>query len=170
MPHFYNHESSQFGKIKVIPMQWWRRKIKIGNYSIPPYATMSQIEFTILVEIPNPRPGINLLYFVYETFGNGAFRKLQQLEKKTLVSGKAEYTGDIKFVIAHEGIPPQLIGEEGVVLFDDNVLSLNGYIWGWGCGLVGIVLSGLCSLVVGLLLWSLGFIKIDPAWMLRIIK
>ena len=163
MPNFYNHsDTKEFGKITVTPRQWWRR-IRIGSYSIWPYVTMGKIEFTLRVEKLPQSDGINKRNRnVYIRLGNGSYRSLKTLaEKSTPIEGIAEYTGDTKFFIAPSnysvGNSDRFIDKEGILLFDDNVLSVNHYVWG-GCSVAALLLI-LCSVVLSLLS---GLIQVNP--------
>ena len=58
MPHFYNHKNTKdFGKVTITPKGI--RRIKLGDFSIWPYVTMSKIRFTVTVEKFPQRNGIN---------------------------------------------------------------------------------------------------------------
>jgi hypothetical protein len=166
MPHFYNHSNTkEFGKITVKPKQWYRRLFKLGSYSIWPYTTMGKIEFTLQVEQLPQRDGINRNdQNVYIRLGDGSYRTLITLVKKsTPVKGVAEYTGDTKFFIAPAGYSDRnserFIAKEGILLFDDNVLSINHYIFGGGSVIV-LIFSCLCVLLG----WLLGLIRLIPVW------
>lgn len=166
MPHFYNYPDTQdFGKITVRPKQWHRMLFKIGSYSIWPYVTMGKIEFILRVERLPQRDGINRNdKNVYIKLGDGSYRTVITLvEKITSVKGIAEYTGDTKFFIApasySDKYAKKYIAEEGILLFDDNVLSINHYIF----GVLGILISAILSCIVGVFVGILlGFINVIP--------
>jgi hypothetical protein len=158
MPHYYNHkDTNAFGKVTVTPKGI--RRFKVGDYSIWPYVTMSKIRFTLRVEKFPQSNGINKKDFnVYIKLGDNSYRSLITLtSKETDIEGIAHYTGDTKFFIAPAGYPEKYIDKEGVLLFDDNVLSINHYVWG-GCSVAALLTAFLC----GLLGWLLGFIQIIP--------
>jgi len=77
--------------------------------------------------------------------------------KETDIEGVAQYTGDTKFFIAPANYPEKYIDKEGVLLFDDNVLSINHYVWG-GCSVAALFLV-LCSVMLSLLS---GLIQVNP--------
>jgi hypothetical protein len=126
---------------------------------------MGKIEFTLLVDRLPQHDGISKRNRnVFIRLGDGSYRSLVTLTgKSTQVMGIAEYTGDTKFFIAGAGYSgkwsERFIDKEGILLFDDNVLSINNYIFG---GTSVIVL--LTTLLCGLLCWLLGFIKLIPFW------
>ena len=166
MPHFYNYaDTREFGKITVRPKQWYRRLFKIGNYSICPYVTMGKIEFTLHVErLPMSKRDIVFgnMKNVFIRFGDGTYKSLITLvDENTPVEGVAEYTGDTKFFIAPSlystGRTERFISNEGILLFDDNVLSINHYIWG-GCSVAALFLI-VFSCMLGLLS---GLIQVNP--------
>jgi hypothetical protein len=170
MPHFYNHRTTkEFGKITVKPRQWYRRLFKIGSYSIWPYVTMGKIELALQVDRLPQHKGINKHNRnVFIRLGDGSYRTLTTLtEKITQVTGIAEYTGDTKFFIAPADYSfkstERFIDKEGILLFDDNVLSINNYIFG-GVSAIALITTLLCVLIS----WLLGFIKVIPFWQIWI--
>ena len=164
MPNFYNHaDTREFGKVTVTPKQWSRRIFRLGSYSLLPYVTMSEIEFTLQVERLPQSDSVNKRNRnVYIRLGDGSYRPLTTLvDKSTLIKGVAEYSGDTKFFIApssySDGNSDRFIDKEGLLLFDDSVLSVNHYIWG-GCSVAALVLI-LCSALLSLLS---GLIQVTP--------
>jgi hypothetical protein len=159
MPHFYNHENTaDFGRIIVTPKQWYRR-IKIGSYSIWPYVTMGFIEFSVQIE-KVPAPINNSYYFtVVERSADNSFKNVGILNNtKVDIKGRAEYTGDIKFLVGRSDTFPHSVEQRlGITLFADNVLSMNHYVWG-GCSVAALLLI-LCSVLMGLLS---GLIQVTP--------
>ena len=160
MPHFYSRSNTeQFGKITVTPKQWYRRFFRLGDYSIFPYVTMAEIEFTVQVEkIPEP---INTActYTVVERVADGTFRNVGTLDRREVeIKGRAEYTGDTKFFVGRKDMSVNSVEQRiGITLFSDNVLSMNHFVWG-GCSAAALFLilfSALLSLLSG-------FIQVDP--------
>ena len=167
MPHFYNHsDTKEFGKITVTPKQWYRRFSRLGSFSFWPYMTMGKIKFILEVEKLPEREGSNRrARNVYLKLGDGSYRSILTITRnKTDIEGIAEYTGDTKFFIAPasyaDKIGQQYIAKEGILLFDDSILSKNQYIFGIG----GIFLTAFFSALCVLLGWLLGFIELIPAW------
>jgi hypothetical protein len=164
MPYFYSHpNTNEFGKISVTPEQFFRRILRIGRYCIIPYVTNQEIEFTIELEKFPQRDGINVpRYNVYQRLGDGSYKVITTLKQdKTLVEGTADYTGDTKFFIASTSYTgrsmQKYIDKEGILLFDDHVLSINSYVWG-GCSVTALLLI-LCSVLLSLLS---GLIQVTP--------
>ncbi|MBI5952501.1 MAG: hypothetical protein HY865_12660 [Chloroflexi bacterium] len=164
MPHFYNYKNTNdFGKVAVIPKGI--RRIRIGEYSILPYFTMSKVCFTLHIErLPEQEGVIKNNRNVYLQLGDGSYRTIATIYNKiTDIEGTAEYTGDTKFYIAPSGYTDRnserFIAKEGLLLFEDNVLSINHYIFGIAGILISAVLSCIVGIVVGVLL---GFIQIEP--------
>ena len=164
MPHFYDYSNAkEFGKITVRPKQWHRRFFKIGSYSIWPYVTMGKIEFTLLIEHIPQRDGINRNnQNVYIQLGDGSYQVIKTIyANETDIEGIAAYTGDTKFFIAPAGYSDKnserFIAKEGILLFDDNVLSINHYIFGGGS--VVVLLTTFLCMLLG---WLLGFFQIIP--------
>jgi hypothetical protein len=166
MPYFYDYPNDKdFGKIAVTPKGIVRRFIKVGKLSLLPYVKMGRIRFTLHVErlpqdVGSNRPSRN----VYVQAGDGSYRVITTIDKQiTDIEGIAEYTGDIKFLIASAGYSDRnaqrFIAAEGILLFDDHVLSINHYIYG-GASLVVLLFSFLCILFG----WLLGFIELMPFW------
>jgi hypothetical protein len=155
MPHFYNHDDSKFGKVTVIPKGI--RHVRVFGYSPVPYVTMSEIRFTLNVE-KFPRSDYN----VYMQLGDGSYRTIETLSKnKTPISGVAMYTGDTKFFIAPvaytDKSSERFIAREGLLLFEDNIISINNYVWG-GCSVTALLL-----IIFGTLLGLIsGLIQVTP--------
>ena len=165
MPHFRNHKNTiDFGKITITPKGI--RRIRIGEYSILPYVTMSKIRFTLHVEKLPQQDGINRNNRnVYMQLGDGSYRAIKTIcANETDIEGIAEYTGDTKFFIAPANYffknSERFIAQEGILLFEDNVLSINHYIFGVG----GIIATALISFLCVLFSWLLGLIELVPFW------
>ncbi len=165
MPHFYNHKcTNDFGNITVIPKGI--RRIRICGYSGFPYVTMSKIRFTLHLERLPQQEGINKNNRnVYMQLGDGSYRTLKTIyDKKTDVEGTAMYMGDTKFFIAPASYSDRnserFIAKEGILLFEDNVLPINHYIFGVG----GIIATAIISFLCVLLSWMLGLIELVPFW------
>lgn len=155
MPHFYNHDDSKFGKVAVTPNGI--RYFRLFGYSPIPYVTMSKIRFALRVE-KFPRSDYN----VYMQLGDGSYRTIETISKnETLISGVAMYTGDTKFFIAPvaytDRSSEKFIAKEGLLLFEDNIISINHYIWG-GCSVAALLLL----IFAALLSLLSGFIQVTP--------
>ncbi len=166
MPYFVNSHHRDFGKITVTPKSLLRR-VRVAGYSPLPYMTMNKIRFTLRVEkIPEQVGVFSNARRVFIELGNRSYRPLQEVTKlETDVEGVAEYTGDTKFFIAPAdysiGNSQKFISKEGILLFDDNVLSVNHYVWGWVGMIVVAIVSPIC-------LWLLSSLIQIPA-ILRIL-
>jgi len=128
---------------------------------------MGKIEFTIYVD-QLPQQSDYMKRNVYIRLGDGSYRTLTTItDKITKVVGIAEYTGDTKILIASSSYSfhnsERFIDKEGLLLFDDNILSINNYIFGGGSLIV--LISTLLCVLLG---WLLGFIKLIPFWQLWI--
>src|SRR5271157_6505070 len=78
---------------------------------------------------------------VYERMGDGSNREAVDIRaNETFIEAKASYTGDTKIILASLSsvIPLNQIGDfEAVELFDEDVRSINSYMFGW----MGVVVS-----------------------------
>ena len=128
---------------------------------------MSKICFELRIEHLPQQVGLTRKdYNVFIKRGDGSYKTACTIDKfVTPVEGIAEYTGDTRFIVAPSSYgvdrgAQRFIDKEGVLLFYDNVLSINHYTWG-GCSV-----SALLLLLAGALLaWFLGFIKLNlPAF------
>lgn len=127
---------------------------------------MSKIRFTLHVEkLPQHGGGDNTNRNIFIQLGNGSYRAIKTISSNaTEIAGTAEYTGDTKFFIAPASYfyknSERFIAKEGILLFEDNVLSINHYIFGVG----GIIATALISFLCVLFSWLLGLIELVPFW------
>ena len=170
MPHYYSHKNTEkFGNISVVPTEWYRKYFKYGDFSFWPYKSNDVIKFKLILEKLNYEKSPNQIYFqVWEKMGDGSWEKITDIRQNILdVEGKAGYTGDTKFFLITNKPPfrPDRGDRiEGFEIFYEDIKSLNTYIFGWGGIIVSVILTGICSLGIGILLWLLGFISLIPAW------
>jgi hypothetical protein len=161
MPNFYDHpETKEFGKIKITPKPWWRR-FKTGSYSILPYFTMDMIEFIVDVDrIPDPINASHI-YTIVERVGDNTYRNIGNLnEKKIVVRGRADYSGDTKFFVGRKDLPIDSVEQRiGIILFSDHVLPMNHYVLGCAGWAVASILGCIAAIVAGVVL---GFFQITP--------
>ena len=156
MPHFYSYkDTKEFGKISVVSNGL--RRIRLFGYSPIPYVTMSNISFTLRVELPNSSDS------VYMQLADSSYRRIATVSaKETSISGIAMYTGDTKFFIVRSGYPERYIAKEGLLIFEDKVAHINDYIFG-SCSIGSLLL-----VAAGVFLaWLLGIIQISPTWIAR---
>lgn len=162
MPHFYNHpHTEEFGKIIVTPKQWHRRLFRVGSYSVFPYVTMEEVEFTVRIEkIPEPINSSHI-YTVVERVADNTYRNVGVLNKKVVsIKGKAEYTGDTKFFIGRKDMSPDYSERKiDMALFSDNVLSMNHYVFGCIGWAIAAILGCIASVISGI---ALGFFQVTP--------
>jgi len=168
MPNYYNYQNNErCGQIRVIPHEWYRKVFRIGNHSFCPYKVNDVVRFKLIVDKFDkggaPDQSISV---VWEKMGNGSWLNICDLKQnETPIQGKAGYTGDTKFFL-FSVVPifhPSQIEDRGVELFYEDVKSLSSYIFGWTGIIVSVLLTSICSLIVGILSWLLGFIHLNPA-------
>ena len=171
MPHYYSHKNTdKFGDVTVIPNEWYRRILfEKGTLSPVIYKVNDLIKFKLCVEkIPYPQSSWDSSPIVYERTGNGSVVNICHIRANEMpISGKAGYTGDTKFFLAF--LPAlhrieQIDKSLALELFDEDVRSINSYIFGWVGIVVTVLLTGICSLGIGFLLWLLNFFQVIPIY------
>ncbi len=122
---------------------------------------MGIIEFTVHVErVPEP---INTshIYTVVERVGDNTFRNVGVLDgNKVDIKGRAEYTGDTKFFVGPKDMSPDSVEQRiGIILFSDNVLPTNHYVFGCLGWVIAAMLGCIAAVIAG---FVLGFFQITP--------
>jgi len=167
VPHYYSHKNTDnFGNVMVIPKEWYRRILFGGTFSPIVYKVNDVIKFKLYVDkFSVPASTWDSRPIVYERMGDGSIAQVCDIrDNETFISGRASYTGDTKFFLAM--LPAlhhieQINTSLTIELFDEDVRSLNAYMFGWVGIIVSALLTGILSCCVGIFL---SLVVIRPFW------
>ena len=98
---------------------------------------------------------------MYERMGDGSNGEAVDIRaNETFIEAKARYTGDTKIFLASLSsiIPLNQIDDfEAVELFDEDVRSINSYMFGWMGIVVSVLLTSICAFGIAIFVWLLSF-------------
>lgn len=161
MPQYFSIPNfPEIGKISIIPEPFSRR-IKLLGFLLP-YHVGNRIKFTICVEKPLELSHHGYHIAVFERFNNEITFISNLITKETVILGDRIISeGDIEYFISfstHGVNRPVDYYKEPVLTA--RVLNWDTVFVQWGWLLIGTVLS----ILAGFILWLLGFIQINPAF------
>ena len=167
MPHYYSRKNTEkFGDVSVTPREWYRRTLWKGTTSPFAYKENDIIKFRLKMDrffLDNSE--LRDKSIVYKRMGNGSLVEICEVKSTDIqIETKASYQGDTKIFLA---VQPALSGlihideNKAIELFDEDVRSLNSYMFGWEGIVVGALLTGICSCCVGIFL---SLVIIRPYW------
>jgi len=164
MPQYHNHYNTQlYGDVKVTPIPTWRR---IARYIVPiPFFVGNRVRFRLKIQHSQMNP------YVFESFRGGAvIKRVTQANMpldQEIIGNPISGEGDVEYILGY----PTKISENqiasGVTLFTTRSYSDDRFLPAFVTILVTFVLSVVGTIIAGLFF---GFITIDPAWIMRIVK
>lgn len=161
MPRYYDIPNWEGrGNVRIIPKPWYRR-LPILKQTIA-YHVGDRIKFIVHTDNPNTRGDVGFSQVVYENF-SGEYKRLKPITATdTEIEGnRINREGNVEYCIGYD-----LYKDTTKTIFTANVEDWDTIFSKWGWAFVG----GFFSLLIGVLLWALGLIRLIPFWEIWIAK